>query len=74
MLPTAFEFRWDAGHMIFFGLFYAVVVVIITSFSYVVIKSMVDVYRSMKMSQRQVDNPESKEEVAHHAPEAVAKV
>jgi hypothetical protein len=74
VLPTAFEFRWDAGHMIFFGLFYAVVVVILTSLSYVVVKSMVDVYRSMKMNQPPVDNPEPKEEVARHAPEPVIKV
>ncbi len=60
--------------MIFFGLFYAVVVVILTSLSYVVVKSMVDVYRSMKRSQQSVDNPELKQEVAPHAPEAVIKV
>lgn len=48
MLPTTFEFRWDAGHMIFFGLFYAVVAVVLTSLFFVAAKSVTDVYRTMK--------------------------
>ena len=46
MLPTTFEFRWDAGHMIFFGAFYSVVTVVLTSLIYTVVRSMIDVYRS----------------------------
>lgn len=48
MLPTTFEFRWDAGHMIFFGVFYAVVIVVLTSLFFVVAKSITDLYRTMK--------------------------
>lgn len=47
MLPTTFEFRWDTGHMIFFGLFYAVVIAIFTSLIFVAVKSIIDVYRHM---------------------------
>ena len=46
MLPTTFEFRWDTGHMIFFGAFYSVVTVVLTSLVYTVVRSMIDVYRS----------------------------
>jgi len=48
MLPTVFEFRWDAGHMIFFGVFYAVIAVVVTSLLFITAKSVTDVYRSMK--------------------------
>ncbi|GAB4331575.1 MAG: hypothetical protein Kow0099_02910 [Candidatus Abyssubacteria bacterium] len=44
MWPTIFEFSWDTGHMIFFGVFYAVVIVISTSLIYAVVKSLVDVF------------------------------
>ncbi len=47
MLPTTFEFRWDAGHMIFFGAFYAVVTVVFTSLLYVAIRSLIDTYRDI---------------------------
>lgn len=53
MLPTTFEFRWDAGHMIFFGVFYAVVIVVFTSLFFVAAKSITDVYRNMKAGKRQ---------------------
>ena len=42
MWPSIFEFHWDTGHMIFFGVFYAVVIAIATSLVYVFIKSIVD--------------------------------
>lgn len=48
MLPTIFEFRWDAGHMIFFGVFYAVIAVMVTSLLFITAKSVTDVYRTMK--------------------------
>jgi hypothetical protein len=48
MLPTTFEFRWDAGHMIFFGVFYAVIAVVMTSLFFVVAKSVTDVYRTLR--------------------------
>jgi hypothetical protein len=44
MWPTIFEFNWDAAHMIFLGGFYSVLVVIATTLTYVVIKSVIDAY------------------------------
>jgi hypothetical protein len=44
MWPTIFEFSWDTGHMIFFGVFYAVLITITTSIVYAVAKSMVDTF------------------------------
>ena len=44
MWPTIFEFSWDTGHMIFFGVFYAVVIVIATSIVYAVTRSVVDMF------------------------------
>lgn len=49
MLPTTFEFRWDAGHMIFFGAFYSVVTVVLTSLVYTAVKSVIDVYKKSKI-------------------------
>lgn len=46
MLPTIFEFRWDAGHIIFFGAFYTVVTVALTGLLYVAFKSLIDTYRN----------------------------
>ncbi|MBI4831105.1 MAG: hypothetical protein HY801_06035 [Candidatus Lindowbacteria bacterium] len=59
MFPTAFEFRWDAGHMIFFGLFYTVVFIILTSLCYVIVKSLVDAYKVMREGQEQPHAMES---------------
>ncbi len=42
MWPSIFEFHWDTGHMIFFGVFYAVVIAIATALVYVFTKSIVD--------------------------------
>lgn len=47
MLPTIFEFRWDAGHMIFFGVFYTVIAVMVTSLIFITAKSVTDVYRTL---------------------------
>lgn len=47
MLPTVFEFTWDAGHMIFFGVFYAVIAVMVTSLLFITAKSVSDVYRTL---------------------------
>lgn len=44
MWPTIFEFSWDTGHMIFFGVFYAVLITITTSIVYAVAKSIVDTF------------------------------
>ncbi|RJP73118.1 MAG: hypothetical protein C4532_04935 [Candidatus Abyssobacteria bacterium SURF_17] len=44
MWPTIFEFSWDTGHMIFFGVFYAVVIIIATSLVYAFAKSIVDTF------------------------------
>ena len=59
MLPTAFEFRWDIGHIIFFGAFYSVVAVVLTSLSYVMIKSIMDVYKEMSGGDRQISGSET---------------
>ncbi|GAB4352458.1 MAG: hypothetical protein Kow0099_36660 [Candidatus Abyssubacteria bacterium] len=59
MLPTTFEFRWDTGHMIFFGLFYAVVAVVVTSLFFVVAKSVTDVYRTLKYEPQSISTTES---------------
>ncbi|NQU08542.1 MAG: hypothetical protein HQ583_08275 [Candidatus Abyssubacteria bacterium] len=48
MWPSIFEFHWDTGHMIFFGVFYAVVIAIATSLGYVFIKSIVDSFNDDK--------------------------
>jgi len=44
MWPTIFEFSWDTGHMVFFGVFYAVIIILATSIMYAVTKSVVDVF------------------------------
>lgn len=44
MWPTIFEFSWDTGHMIFFGVFYAIVIAIATSIVYAVTRSIVDMF------------------------------
>ncbi|RJP19706.1 MAG: hypothetical protein C4520_12575 [Candidatus Abyssobacteria bacterium SURF_5] len=44
MWPTIFEFSWDTGHMIFFGVFYAVIIVLITSVTYSVARAVVDMF------------------------------
>ena len=44
MWPTIFEFSWDTGHMIFLGVFYAVLIVLTTALGYAVLKSIVDVF------------------------------
>lgn len=46
MWPTIFEFSWDTGHMIFFGVFYGVLIVLATSIAYAVIRSVVDMFNS----------------------------
>ena len=52
--------------MIFFGAFYSVVTVILTSLLYTVVKSMIDVYRNMtgvNASQGQAENIDAEEKV-----------
>ncbi len=44
MWPTIFEFSWDTGHMIFLGVFYAVLIALTTALGYAVLKSIVDVF------------------------------
>jgi hypothetical protein len=44
MWPTIFEFSWDTGHMIFLGVFYAVLIALATALGYAVLKSIVDVF------------------------------
>lgn len=63
MLPTTFEFRWDAGHMIFFGAFYSVITVVLTSLVFTAVKSAIDVYKRCKADdeQRQMDKIEVNE-------------
>ena len=42
MWPSIFEFHWDTGHMIFLGIFYAVIMTMVTSLVYVLVKSIID--------------------------------
>jgi hypothetical protein len=57
MWPTIFEFSWDTGHMIFFGVFYAVVIVLATSVTYAVARSIVDMFsRSNDLYEHSPDN------------------
>jgi hypothetical protein len=42
MWPSIFEFHWDAGHMIFLGVFYAVLTTMATALVYVFVKSIID--------------------------------
>jgi hypothetical protein len=44
MWPTIFEFSWDTGHMVFFGVFYAVIIILATSIMYAVTKSVIDIF------------------------------
>jgi hypothetical protein len=44
MWPSIFEFHWDTGHMIFLGIFYAVVITMATSLVYVFVKSIIDTF------------------------------
>ena len=44
MWPTIFEFSWDTGHMVFFGAFYAVIIILATSIMYAVTKSVIDTF------------------------------
>ena len=73
MLPTAFEFRWDAGHMIFFGAFYAVIVVVFVSLSYVALKSLIAVYRNTNAPEGHTGEIESENETKKPPQEAAAQ-
>lgn len=42
MWPSIFEFHWDTGHMIFLGVFYAVIITMATALVYVFVKSVID--------------------------------
>jgi hypothetical protein len=42
MLPIIFEWAWDIGHYIFFGLFYLALATILSGLMYVFIKTLVD--------------------------------
>jgi hypothetical protein len=41
MLPIIFEWSWDLGHYIFFGLFYLALTIISGGLIYVCIKSLI---------------------------------
>jgi len=72
LLPTAFEFHWDAGHMIFFGAFYAVIAVVFVSLSYVAVKSLIAVYRNINAPEGQSGEIESENEAKKPPQEATA--
>ncbi len=42
MLPFAFEWHWDVGHIVFMGLFYLALMVITTGLNYALLASMKD--------------------------------
>lgn len=50
MLPTAYEFHWDTGHIVFLGVFYTVLAVVIST----VILASLRARRDMK-KQREAD-------------------
>jgi hypothetical protein len=69
MWPTIFEFSWDTGHMIFLGVFYAVLIVLTTALGYAVLKSIVDVFaENAAAAQNHASNPPSKETPAGETP------
>lgn len=61
MWPTIFEFSWDTGHMIFFGAFYAVVIVLATSVTYAVARSIVDMFNGNRHSDDSPAEPRASE-------------
>lgn len=67
MFPTVFEFRWDAGHMIFFGVFYSVVIVVLTSLMFVAARSVTEVYRDLNHNGKVNGNNHSVDEVSDKA-------
>jgi hypothetical protein len=73
VLPTIFEFHWDAGHMIFFGAFYAVLTVALTSLLYVAVKSLIDVYREAPTADRNISESEPLSASEESAPETQAE-
>lgn len=44
MFPFAFEWRWDLGHLIFFGLFYLALGTLIMSLAYTFFVTLLDLY------------------------------
>ncbi len=44
MLPFAYEWMWDIGHIIFFGLFYGVISVVFGVLTLTILKTMLDLW------------------------------
>ncbi len=44
MLPFAFEWHWDIGHIIFFGLFYGVISVVFGTLTLTILKTILDLW------------------------------
>lgn len=44
MLPICFEWHWDIGHFIFFGLFYAAVTVVFGTLLATIVKTTTDLW------------------------------
>lgn len=42
MFPFIFEWIWDAGHMLFFGAMWYVVIILSTGLSYCITKAVMD--------------------------------
>ncbi|KIX14848.1 hypothetical protein [Dethiosulfatarculus sandiegensis] len=45
MLPFAFEWHWDIGHIIFFGLFYSALGVITCGLVYAFVSNLKELYK-----------------------------
>ncbi|MBK8167456.1 MAG: hypothetical protein IPK64_16050 [bacterium] len=45
MLPSAYEFHWDAGHLVFLGIFYGVLMVVLATLARAAIRSRRDLRR-----------------------------
>jgi len=44
MLPFVYEWAWDIGHIIFFGLFYSVLSVVMGTLTLTIIKTILDLW------------------------------
>jgi hypothetical protein len=55
MLPFCFEWHWDVGHVIFFGLFYMALTVISLGLAYCFGKTFYDLYTGAELHHEEED-------------------
>ncbi len=61
MLPFVYEWQWDIGHIIFFGLFYGVLTVIFGTLVGTIIKTVRDLWSGHIHTPEHEDTPASAE-------------